>query len=80
MIQLLGHQRYIDIIFNAPLGWVVGLCSSLKFCSSLPLFHSLCASLLLFDVLCVHMYFLLFVFFHMIYHNQTLKNRTIDIK
>ncbi len=68
MIQLLWHQKYINIIFNVPIGWIVGVCSSLKLCSSLFLYHSLCASLLLFDVLCVHMYFLLLVFFHIIYH------------
>jgi hypothetical protein len=80
MIQLHGIRNISTLIFNASIGWVVGVCSSLKLCSSLFLYHSLCVSLLLFDVLCVHMYFQFLIFFHMIYHNQTLKNKTIDIK
>jgi hypothetical protein len=44
MIQLLGCQTYINIISNAPIGWVVGVCSSLKLCSSF-FYHSSCVSL-----------------------------------
>jgi len=47
MIQLLGCQRYINIVSNVPIRWVVGVCSSLKFCSSLFFYHSICFGLLL---------------------------------
>jgi hypothetical protein len=31
MIQLLEHQRYIDIIFNVHIGWVLGYVPHLSF-------------------------------------------------
>lgn len=53
MIQLLGRQRYIDIISNAHIRWVARVCSSFKFCSSLLFYHFVCVGLLLLVVLCV---------------------------
>ncbi len=39
MILLLGHKKYIDIISNVPIGWVLGVSSSLELCSSLQFYH-----------------------------------------
>jgi hypothetical protein len=35
MILLLGCKKYIDIISNVPIGWVLRVSSSLELCSSL---------------------------------------------
>jgi hypothetical protein len=53
MIQLLGRQSYIDIVFNAPIGWEARVCSSLKFGSSLLFYHFVCVGLLLLVILCL---------------------------
>jgi hypothetical protein len=70
--------KNIDLIFNALIGWIGKVCSSLLF------YHSFCVSLLLLTNLCVHIlcFSFSFICFHnfLISFNQTLKNKTIDIK
>lgn len=62
MIQLLGKQKYINIISNALIGWVGRVCSSFDLCSSLLHYHYLCVGLLLFTDLCVDILYFLFSF------------------
>jgi hypothetical protein len=54
MIFLLGHKKYIDIISNVPIGWVLGVSSSLELCSSLQFYHFFCVNMLLLADFCVH--------------------------